>query len=143
MTWRVGMWAECIDGGEWWDCESGDIDKIGPETGDVFIVRALECSARDQRSFFRRLFTKKVVRLNFAPWPSQYFTSLCFRPLVEDEANAEMIARIKNCKPRREHPPARIAPFEPVVAPTFGDVVVSARHTLSSPSGHVAERRNG
>ncbi|MCW2405063.1 hypothetical protein M2336_001692 [Sphingobium sp. B1D7B] len=92
MIWRVGMLACCIKHGPWTADEPiNAIDLLypDPEYGDILRVSAVE-----------RYDDDILVLVFDGLYPGGY-TADRFRPLNDAEDDAELIARIKNCKPAR------------------------------------------
>jgi hypothetical protein len=92
-VWRVGMEAVVVNN-HWINAITGG-QAPAAEIGDVFVVLNVKRMSRDQSSLFGRAFGKRTVYLDIKGF--DWVESTAFRPAVRDDA--ELIARIKQCKP--------------------------------------------
>ena len=133
-VWKPGMHCECIVAFAWLDGDSGALHS-GPDLGDVLIVAGTCMGRQDRRTFWRRLLSRKVAYLSFKQWSHRGFQAANFRPLVEAANDAELIARIKNCKPAPAQPHeagAQVGPCVQNLSSHTGSVAAGHTHVADS-----------
>jgi hypothetical protein len=100
-VWKAGMMAAVV-ANNWEYARTGKAPEGVPEIGDVFTVHDVKTSSRNQRTFWGRMFGKRVTRLRISGWG--WVEAIAFRPVVGDDT--ALIERIKACKPARPPLPA-------------------------------------
>ena len=97
-TWRAGMKAAVVRN-DWCYGDGRDVANP-PEIGDVFLVRSVQRRRPDTGSLLRRTFGKKEEFLNISGFG--WVASDLFRPVDDSGTDAELVARIKACRPARK-----------------------------------------